>query len=449
MLTDILKTIEYYGMLKSGERVLCAFSGGADSAVLLDALVRLSDKLGISVSAAHLNHMLRGADADADECFAAEKCREYGIPFLSERRDINALSQERGESVELCARNERYDFLRRAKEELGADKIATAHNANDNLETMLFNISRGSGLDGICGIPPARGDIIRPLINVTRSRIESYAEKNGIEFRTDKTNFETVYSRNKLRHNAIPALSEVNPSAVENAARASQILRLESDFLSKTAAEAAERISAGEASCDIKALASLHGALFGRVCEIYAKKALGNDSITLEYRHIESIRRLLSGESPSGELSLPFSLRVRREYEKLVFEKPAEESASEVLLICEGEFTFGDYAVTVRKSVMSDKINNLLNLFLIPCDKIEGNLVLRSRCEGDEIKIKNRPTKRIKKLFIEEKIPKQHREKIPVIADDKKVFAVSGFGGDERYRAKDGDEIIEIEIKKG
>lgn len=447
MLTDILKTIEDCDMMKSGERVLCAFSGGADSAVLLDVLVKLSEKLGITVAAAHLNHMLRGADADADESFAEKKCREYGIPFLSERRDINALSKERGESVELCARNVRYDFLRRAAKELGADKIAMAHNANDNLETMLFNISRGSGLDGICGIPPVRGDIIRPLINTTRTEIEHYAGENGIEFRTDKTNFETVYARNKLRHNAIPALTETNSSAVENAARAARILRVEADFVAEKAKEAAEKISMGENSCDAMSLMKLHGALFGRVCEIYARKTAGCDAMTLEFRHIESIRRLLSGDNPSGVISLPSSLRARREYEKLVFEKVGEKRVAEKISVREGEFTFGDFAVSIRKKEKCGKINKSLNLFLIPCDRIEGELVLRPRCEGDEIKLQNRPTKKIKKMFIEARVPKHERESIPVIADEKKVFAVLGFGYDARFAPNDGDEMFEIEIK--
>ncbi len=447
MLTDILKTIEDYDMLKSGERVLCAFSGGADSAVLLDVLVKLSDKLGISVSAAHLNHMLRGEDADEDERFAKEKCAEYGIPFISGRRDINALSEERGESVELCARNERYDFLRQAAKELGADKIATAHNANDNLETVLFNISRGSGADGLCGIPPVRDDIIRPLINTSRAEIERYADKNGIEFRTDKTNFETVYARNKLRHNAIPALVETNSSAVENAARAAHIMRLEADFVAEKAKEAADEISAGENSCDAKALMGLHGALFGRVCEIYARKAAGRDDMTLEFRHIEGIRKLLSGENPSGVISLPGSVRVRREYEKLVFEREEKKNIAEKIRISEGEFHFGDFSVSIKKKEKYGKIHKSLNLFLIPCGKIEGELVLRPRFEGDEIKLPNRPTKKIKKLFIEARVPKHERGNIPVIADEKKVFAVFGFGYDARFAPDDGDEVFEIEIK--
>ena len=194
-------------------------------------------------------------------------------------------------------------------------------------------------------------------------------------------------------------------------------------------------------------LLALHSALFGRVCEIYAKNALGREDITLEFRHVESIRRLLLSDNPSGVISLPFSLMVRREYEKLVFEKAEETSRVEKILIREGEFSFGDYSVCIRKKENADKIHKSLNLFLIPCDKIEGELVLRPRCEGDEIKLSKRPTKTIKKMFIEAKVPKYLREKIPVIADDKKVFAVFGFGCDVRYCAQSKETVYEIEIK--
>ena len=197
-------------MLHRGEHVLVALSGGVDSSVLLDVLIKCREELGISVSAAHLNHMLRGKDADNDEAFVREKCEKLGIPFVSERIDITALAQNSGPSTELCAREVRYGFLRRVKTELRADKIATAHNANDNLETVIFNLSRGGGVDGMCGIPPVRGDLIRPLIFIPRQQIEEYAACNGIGFCEDKTNAETVYTRNKIRHNIIPEILKIN-----------------------------------------------------------------------------------------------------------------------------------------------------------------------------------------------------------------------------------------------
>ncbi len=448
MVTKISDTIKRNNMLSHGERVLVAFSGGADSTVLLDVLVKLSGELGISVCAAHLNHMLRGADADADEEFTRRKCEEYGIGYISERVDVSEYAKKNGESTELAARNVRYDFLRRAKTSFSADKIATAHNANDNLETVLFNISRGSGIDGLCGIPPVREDIIRPLIEVTRKEIEEYAAEKKIEFRTDKTNNETVYSRNKLRHIALPVLASINPAAVENARRMSNLLREDAEFLKNAAMRVAKDISVSETVCKRDEMIKLSGAMFGRVCELFAKKALEKDEYTLEYKHISDIRKLCAGKNPSAEVYLPEMLRVRCEYEKLVFEKcKSEEEISPQKLVF-GENTFGKYRVFLAKKEKNGKFNNSVNTFFVLCDKISGSIFVRGRKEGDRIKLSNRPEKSIKKLFVDERIPKMRRNEVPIIADNEKVLAVFGFGTDERIIPETGKDCLEIRIEK-
>lgn len=449
MLTDIIKTIKEYDMLHRGAHVLVALSGGADSSVLLDVLIKCREALGICVSAAHLNHMLRGKDADNDEAFVREKCEKLGIAFVSERIDITALAQKSGQSTELCAREVRYDFLRRTKTELRADKIATAHNANDNLETVIFNLSRGGGTDGMCGIPPVRGNIIRPLIFTSRREIEEYAACNGIEFCEDKTNAETVYTRNKIRHNIIPEILKINPAAIKNASRSSRILRDDADFLRKEACLASKRVMTDESACEVKELCRIHPALFGRVCEILAAKAAKKENYVLEYCHVTALRALCESAAPSGEVYLPGGVCARREYEKLLFEKAEECEVIAPLKLCEGEFRFGCLRVFVKKTVKTEKINNSVNTFLISCGKIQDSLILRGRAVGDEIKLPKRPAKSLKKLFIEKRIPKAQREKIPVIADGENIVAVYGIGTDERYIPQNGDEIYVIEINKG
>lgn len=446
MVTKVLKTIEEFGMLRRGERVLCALSGGADSSVLLDVFMKCSHELGITVCAAHLNHMLRGKDADEDESFVREKCEKLGVPLICERTDVAAVAEKTGQSAELAARNVRYEFLYRAKESLGAIKIATAHNANDNLETVIFNLCRGGGLDGLCGIPPVRGDIIRPLIAISRGEIEQYAREFAVSFCEDKTNADTVYSRNKIRHGIIPVMLEINPAAVGNAARSSEILREDSAFLKASAQLAAEKIALDGALCQRDELLKLHSALFGRVCEIFARCALGEDNYTLEHRHICDIRDLCKNTSPSKEINLPSGLCVRCEYGKLLFEKKQDEQALFPLVVSEGELSFGKYKISVKKTVKTGKIHNSVNTFCIPCGRIQDSLIVRKRQEGDEIKITRRPKKSLKKLFIDERVPKSVRDSIPVIADGKAVVAVSGFGQDERYLPSDNDEILLIEI---
>ncbi len=446
MITKVLSTVRKNNMLCGG-RVLVALSGGMDSSVMLDVLFRLREDLGISVCAAHLNHMLRGEDALADEAFCKEKCEKYGIDFISERMDVAKTAKEAGESVELCARNVRYAFLHRAKEALSATYIATAHNANDNLETILFNLSRGSGISGMCGIPYTREDIIRPMIECTRSEIEAYAKKNGIEFCIDKTNAETEYSRNKLRHFAVPTLLDLNAAAIENATRASSILRMEAEFIERAAKKYLSEISKDGVSCGRHLLTS-EPALLSRVCESLAATALGKKSYTLEHKHIEMILSLAESENPSGKLSLPDGLRVSRRYEEILFARDVDEETPAPIFLQEGKNLWRDFEINVKKVKNRVKIHNLLNTFFVPYDKIQDSLIVRSRKEGDEIKLDKRKTKTIKKLFIDEKLPSNERDTTPVIADIEKVFGVFGFGADCRNsEGTGGGYLIEI-IKK-
>jgi len=449
MLNKVINTIKKYSMLEEGERILVALSGGVDSSVLLDVLTECSEKLGITVCAAHLNHMLRGEDANRDEEFVREKCKRYGVNLVCERRDIAGLASECGESVETCARNVRYDFLKCAAKALGASKIATAHNANDGLETVIFNIARGGGTDALCGIPPVRDNIIRPIIEIPREEIEAYAIEKGIDYCIDKTNSETVYTRNRIRHNIIPEMLKINAAAVRNAARSAEILREESDFLRELAANEAKRIAKSETSCSAFCLAKVHKALFARVCEVFAGNAFGRDEYTLEQRHISDIYRLCESKSPSARISLPMGLCARREYDEIIFEVSTEKEVLQPIDIFCGEFRFGKYSISAKKTEENGKINNSLNTFYVPCDRIQNGLKIRTRKTGDEIKLINRPKKSLKKLFIEARIPKDMRDGIPVLADGDNVLAVYGFGQDERSLPKDEKEKIYIEIRCG
>lgn len=434
-------------MISHGGRVLCAVSGGVDSVVLLHIMLEIRNALGIEVCAAHLNHMLRGEDSDGDEEFVRSLCGRYGVPFISERADVKKYAESSGESIELAARNVRYDFLRRAAEKFGAQKIATAHNANDSLETMLINIARGSGSNGLCGIPPERNGIIRPLIYITRAEIEKYAESRGISYREDKTNREAVYSRNNLRLNAVPALLYVNPSAVENASRAAKLLRAETRLLEEIAGRELTRLergAKGKVKCD--ELLALDCALFGRVVRLLASQASGDEEYTLEFKHAADVEKLAKSPSPSGVINLPGGITARREYEFIIFEKECERKLPEEKRLSEGETRFGEYIISVKKTEKCGKIHNSVNTFCISCDRIQDSLIVRSRRPGDCIRLPGRPQKSIKKLFTDEKVPRRERDFIPVICDGENVAAIAGFGADERYADASGEAFF-IEIK--
>ena len=209
MLCQILDTAKKYSMTETGDEVIAALSGGADSVCLLLALNELKETLGIKLSAIHVNHCLRGNESDRDEQFCRDLCGRLRIPLICGRFNVKEEAENRKISTELAARDIRYRFF---QENSSGKKIATAHTANDNAETVIFNLARGTGTKGIAGIPPVRGNIIRPLINVTRSQIENYLKEKNQEYVTDSTNLTDDYTRNIIRHIVIPVIEQINSS---------------------------------------------------------------------------------------------------------------------------------------------------------------------------------------------------------------------------------------------
>ncbi len=231
MITKVKQAVENYNMLSAGSEVTVALSGGADSVALLYAMKELG---GLRLRAAHLNHMLRGEEADRDEEFCQELCKRLEIPLITERIDIAEIAEKTGESIELCARKQRYAFFERAA---AGGIIATAHTADDNLETVIFNLARGTGLSGLCGIPPVRDNIVRPLIYCQRAEIEEYLSKKGQAFCTDSSNSQDAYTRNYIRHNISPLLERLNPAVKQNAVLMCEGLRYDSEYIKSSAAE--------------------------------------------------------------------------------------------------------------------------------------------------------------------------------------------------------------------
>ena len=226
-------TIRQYHMLPDGARVLCGLSGGADSV----SLVLCLQELGYQVCACHLNHGMRGTQADADEAFCRDFCEKHNIPFVSERCDVFAEAERRKLSAETAAREMRYDFFARCAERMQVPYLATAHTADDNLETMLFHLIRGTGSAGLAGIPPVRGSIVRPLIAVERRQIERFLIERGQNWCTDATNLDDSCTRNKIRHHVIPALRDIEPCAARHALEAAQLVRQDNTYLDAQARE--------------------------------------------------------------------------------------------------------------------------------------------------------------------------------------------------------------------
>lgn len=425
MLNSVKNAIKRYNMINGETEITVALSGGADSVALLLCLLELKDDLNINISAAHLNHCLRGQESDRDEQFVRDLCKKSNVPLTVEKADVKGEASKTHESIELCARRIRYEFLER----VAGGLIATAHTANDNIETVLHNLSRGTGISGLCGIPPVRNNIIRPLILATREQVEAYCTEKETGFCVDSTNSDESYTRNFIRHSVVPKMNEINSAVVQNVANMSDSLRNDEDFLQETAKEAFDNICDGK-TAEVESLCKLHPAIRSRCIVLFYKTVVGK---TPEYRHVEAICDLLN---KGGKCSVQndFSAVVRDGKLKFVPSKSVgtiEKTEINELPFC--DFGLELTKITEENLKSQQKVNSLLLNNAIDCDKICGKLILRGRVNGDEIKLNKRNcTKSLKKLFQEAKIEEILRDSIPILADDGGIVFVAGFGVAER-----------------
>ena len=400
----VIDTINRFSLLEGKSEIIVALSGGADSMSLLYALYSLREKLGITVKATHLNHNIRGEEALRDQNFVAEQCRKLGVELFCETADVPKIAKESGQSLELAARSVRYEFLERIA---GDSLIATAHTASDNLETMLFNLTRGSGLDGLCGIPVKRGIFIRPLLYATRDEVEKYCDEKNIPFVTDSTNLSDDYTRNKIRHNVIPILKELNPKAEISALKTSEILREDSALLNSLADDFLKENSEDK-KLNLKDFSNLDIALKKRVIMSFVGEICSD--ISLEGVHISEILKVCEN---GGRTSLPKDMEAINNKGFLILSSKNGEKPK--------------YKVEITENIQ--KINNLFLNSSIDCDKIVGQLVKRTRMSGDCMRVAgSRCTKTLNKLFNEKGILKEERDFIPVLADDKGPVWVYGLG---------------------
>lgn len=423
----IASAIERYGLLDGVKSVLVGFSGGADSTVLLTFLSRVGD---IKVYAAHVNHMIRGAEADRDEEFAREYCRKLGVTFFSERIDVPGIAKEKGLGIEETARNERYGYFDRLCRENGIDAVAVAHNADDNAETVLINLCRGSGLNGLSGIKPKRGNIIRPLILCKKQDIVLYCRENGISYVTDSTNADSSYTRNYVRNEVIPMLKKLNPNLIDSVTRMTESVCEDENYLSSEAG----RHSFEEGR---KALSELSAPLLHRVIRSECEK----NGCHPENGHIRETAELITSDVPKTGISLPGGRLVCDRDSVYFAEEDGNEGETE---LNHGltETPYGTVFVT-EKGENADKIAELKNIYnsyiagSFTCDIINKTLTVGARRPGDSVKA-GRMTKKLKKLIQEKKLTEKEKKKTAVFRLDGEVVWVPGICVSDRIRPVSG-----------
>jgi tRNA(Ile)-lysidine synthase len=460
MLAMVLDTIRKYNMIQDGDKVIVALSGGPDSVCLLHILYSLKQQYNLTLYAAHINHCLRGEESDADEKYAKNLCGRLGIECFVKKVDINKLSKERGLSSESAGREARYEFFEELRNKLQADKIALAHNENDQAETVLMRIIRGSGMEGITGIKPIRGNIfIRPIINIRRDSIEKYCEVNDLRPRIDKSNLENIYARNKIRLELIPYIEEnFNEDIISTLNRLADTISRDNDYLENLAQERYKSYceKKGHKVIIYKEAFEEQEAVLTRLVRKAVNEIKGN-LYNVEKVHIYDILKLQEGTT-GRKISLPESITAFNNYGNIELSRNKTSSKNEVQL---------EYTLSIDTKNYIEKFNIFISLRIISpderinfkdgeytkyfdADKIKNKIILRSRKDGDRFTpfgMKN--SKKLKDFFIDLKIPQEERDKIPLICFDEEIGWVVGFRISENYKISKGTRnILEIKIEK-
>lgn len=429
--TKIKRAIKEFDMLAEGDKVIVGLSGGADSMMLMHYL---KYKLHIEVIACHINHNLRGEESDRDMQFAEQICKQWEIPFVVHTVDVTNYAQKNGLTLEQAGRNLRYSIFEQAAREHEAQKVATAHTLSDNAETMLLNLTRGTGLKGLCGIPPKRDNIIRPLIHLTRQEVEAYCQEFSIEYVTDSTNLKTIYTRNKVRHLIMPELKIVNPQIYSSINKTIQVLLHEQDYMKNVSEEAYSNVNKADGLV-VDDLMEYHIAIRHRVIAMFLEQNQIDRSNDL-IEKLDKMMKIGKGKiNVKGEtfIEIKKNVLILNDNRLIVdyFELPLE---------------FGDFLTPNGKRYTisicnQDEIKTIKNVYKkllyigLDYDKIIGKPVLRQRKIGDKISLENREgTKTLKKLFIDDKLTAAQKSQRIVLADEKSVIAVEGYGCDRRVQ---------------
>ena len=413
---DLLPWMERWHMLPpEGGVILCAVSGGRDSVCLLHYLTTIAPRRGFTVAAAHLNHRMR-PEAQRDEDFVRGLCREWNVPFYTEAAPVYEMAARWGLGVEETGRRLRYDFFLRTADAIGAAYIATAHHAQDQAETVLLNLLRGTGPEGLGGIPPVRGRIIRPLLQTGRAEIEDYLQKNGLPHVEDSTNEDTHYARNRLRRELWPQLETVNPAVTRAIGRTAEIVRGENAYLDTLAAE---RLPAEGTAVETAALLAAPEPLRPRMVRLLLDR-LPTGKKDVSAVHMDAVLALAEG---GGTLDLPGGARAvcRNGWLRLT----VKETAPPEMVLAQGLNRWGDYDITL-------------------CGGEEHRVTVRS-WKGSDRMAAERGSRSLKRLFADAGIPAELRDSLPVVCVDGTPHAV--YGIKERTAPHSG-ETIQIIINK-
>ncbi len=438
------ETIRKFEMIKDNDNIVLGVSGGADSISLLHFLINNIEYNNVNVIAIHINHCIRGDEADRDEEFVKTICRDWGVKLYVKKYNVKNLAKEYGISEEECGRNVRYNCFREISKRYNA-RIATAHTLSDNEETFIFNFTRGCGLKGLCGIPPIRDNIIRPLINVSREEIEKYCKDNDLMYVTDSTNLSTEYTRNKIRLEIIPRLKNINSNFDNVMLKMINQVSQDNEYLEKIAEEELKYASTSS-GCDIKYLTKLPRVIRSRVLIKFANQCCKQ---SIESKHVDLLLEIINNNS--GAVTLPNGiilfiengiLKVK-EYKNNSKDWKHKFEETTILTDTGIKFIIEIFSVYEYNSIFKD--SNSKNFTVMDLDKIPEGSLFRYRNPEDIFKQMGRGvTKKVKKLFNELKIPREKRDSLVMLASGSNVLWIDGIGISEICKVRENTKRVVV-----
>lgn len=458
----VLETIIREGLIQKGDKVILALSGGPDSVCLLNVLSKLKDNLEFELYAAHLNHQIRGIKAHEDALYSIDLCKKLNIPYFVKSINVPEYANINKLSIEEAARDVRYGMLKDLKNQLNANKIAVAHNLDDQGETVLMRLLRGSGLNGLKAMDFKREDgIIRPLMDVQKKDIEKYCEEEALNPKIDHTNLEDEYTRNKIRLHLLPYIEENFASNIkEILARTANGLREDSYFIENIALEKynkmATQIDRETVKLELEDFERLNPSIQKRIIRLAYKGVEGSVN-GLETIHIQDCIDLIINQKTNGKINLPKGIIVQKKAINLFVSKKElkytpieynyELKPGEKVIIKEIGLEF-EASLLSKEKCKYLKTGSTIKSF--DADKIKGGIVIRSRQNGDKIKpLGLEGTKKLKDIFIDKKIPNDEKNKIPVLCDNEKILWVVGHTMTEEAKIDDKTkQVIRISAKK-
>ena len=456
--SELIKYSRRQNLFSAGDKILVAVSGGVDSVVLLFLLHKLAKKLKLQISVAHFNHQLRGEESDSDEKFVKALADKLALPFYFGSQDVAHFAKTSKQSVEMAARECRYNFLRETTEKIEANLIATGHNANDQAETILQHFLRGSGVTGLVGIKPKSDYIIRPLLFASRKNIEKFAKENGISFREDSTNSQTIYQRNQIRHELLPHLEQnYNPSLIESLNKMGENFFEVENYLLNEAQNGLETCIKQQDSAKIVLDIIKYFTYFSLLQKYILKAALKEIQIdpgVLDFEKLSQINALLQKKQSGGKIKLNNEIDFVVTLDEIYIGPPDRDIPSLRIDKIPGLYDLGNGWIfeIKREPKPSNSVLENSSSFeeWIDEGRLSGDIVIRSTFDGDFFyPINFKGSKKVSDLLIDAKIPVYARKQIPIIECNKGIIWIGGLRLDNRFKITESTKtVLRLQLRK-